>query len=231
MLTYFHGDIANNICLKQECDVLEIVGCKKEYLIKRIFVNECNVNYRKWSRKTEYTKEELQQIGQKTVDLIEVMKRLPTIIEDDFESNKLVKVVDNYANHYADREEIQTLVVLDVYPLNSEMESRFEKENNRRNLKLLKRLAKISKKLICPIIVVMGIDITKKYNKENWTCNYLSKEDINNIDKISKYIDNFIIINATERYNICKLDVYSNNEIIGDCKLRYDNNIRKFVEA
>ena len=40
MLTYFHGDIANNICLKQECDVLEIVGCKKEYLIKRIFVNE-----------------------------------------------------------------------------------------------------------------------------------------------------------------------------------------------
>ena len=182
MLTYFHGDIANNICLKQECDVLEIVGCKKEYLIKRIFVNECNVNYRKWSRKTEYTKEELQQIGQKTVDLIEVMKRLPTIIEDDFESNKLVKVVDNYANHYADREEIQTLVVLDVYPLNSEMESRFEKENNRRNLKLLKRLAKISKKLICPIIVVMGIDITKKYNKENWTCNYLSKEDINNID-------------------------------------------------
>ena len=130
MLTYFHGDIANNICLKQECDVLEIVGCKKEYLIKRIFVNECNVNYRKWTIKTEYTKEELQQIGQKTVDLIEVMKRLPTIIEDDFESNKLVKVVDNYANHYADREEIQTLVVLDVYPLNSEMESRFEKENN-----------------------------------------------------------------------------------------------------
>lgn len=45
MLTYFHGDIANNICLKQECDVLEIVGCKKEYLIKRIFVNE-NTSFR-----------------------------------------------------------------------------------------------------------------------------------------------------------------------------------------
>ena len=93
MPTYFHGDIANNICLKQECDVLEIVGCRKEYLIKRIFVNECNVNYRKWTWKTEYTKEELQQIGQKTVNLIEVMKRLPTIIEDDFETNKLAKVV------------------------------------------------------------------------------------------------------------------------------------------
>lgn len=45
MLTYFHGDIANNICLKQECDVLEIVGCRKEYLIKRIFVNE-NTSFR-----------------------------------------------------------------------------------------------------------------------------------------------------------------------------------------
>ena len=29
MQTYFHGDIANNICLKQECDVFEIVGCRK----------------------------------------------------------------------------------------------------------------------------------------------------------------------------------------------------------
>ena len=45
MLIYFHGDIANNICLKQECDVLEIVGCRKEYLIKRIFVNE-NTSFR-----------------------------------------------------------------------------------------------------------------------------------------------------------------------------------------
>ena len=77
MLTYFHGDIANNICLKQECDVLKIVGCKKEYLIKRIFVNECNVNYRKWTRK------------------------------------------------------IQTLIVIDIYPFNSEMKSKFEKENRR----------------------------------------------------------------------------------------------------
>ena len=110
------------------------------------------------------------------------------------------------------------------------MKSKFEKENNRKNLRLLKKLAKITKKLICPIIIVMGIDIIKKYNKENWTCNYLSKEDVNNIDKINKYIDNFIIINATERKNICKLDVYSNKGFIGDCKLKYDNNIRKFVD-
>ena len=45
-----------------------------------------------------------------------------------------------------------------------------------------------------------------------------------------KDLDNFIIINATERYNICKLDVYSNKGFIGDCKLKYDNNIRKFVD-
>lgn len=231
MLIYFHGDIANNICLKQECDVLEIVGCKKEYLIKRIFVNECNVNYRKWTKKTEYTNEELQQIGQKTVDLIEVMKRLPTIIEDDFDKNKLVKFVDNYANFYADSEEIETLLVLDIYPLNNETKSKFEKSNNRKNLNIIKRMAKISKKLRCPIFIVMGIDISKKYNTEERKCNYIDKGYINNVDKINKYVDNFIIINGTEQYNIYKLDIYSNNEIIGDCKLRYDNNIRKFVEA
>ena len=26
------GDIANNVCLKQEGEVLEVVSCKKEYL-------------------------------------------------------------------------------------------------------------------------------------------------------------------------------------------------------
>ena len=28
------GDIANNICLKQECEVLEIIHTRKEYLIQ-----------------------------------------------------------------------------------------------------------------------------------------------------------------------------------------------------
>ena len=98
MLIYSHGDIANNICLKQECNVLEIVGCKKEYLIKR--------------------------------------------------------------------------------------------------------MAKISKKLRCPIFIVMGIDISKKYNTEERKCNYIDKGYINNVDKINKYVDNFIIINGTEQYNI-----------------------------
>lgn len=75
------GDIANNICLEQECDVLEVVSCKKEYLIKRLLINNAGVNYKKWAVKDQYTKQELGQIGQKTVDLIETTKRLPTIYE------------------------------------------------------------------------------------------------------------------------------------------------------
>ena len=45
------GDIANNVCLKQECEVLEVVSCKKEYLIKRMLVNEADVNYKSWTLK------------------------------------------------------------------------------------------------------------------------------------------------------------------------------------
>ena len=37
------GDIANNICLNQGYEVLEVVSHKKEYLIKRLLVNQRNV--------------------------------------------------------------------------------------------------------------------------------------------------------------------------------------------
>ena len=37
------GDIANSICLRQEYEVLEVVSHKKEYLIKRLLVNQRNV--------------------------------------------------------------------------------------------------------------------------------------------------------------------------------------------
>ena len=77
------GDIANNICLKQNYEVLEIVSHKKEYLIKRLLVNKCNVDYKKWTLKNEYTEKELQEIGQATVNLVEVTNRLPTIIEQE----------------------------------------------------------------------------------------------------------------------------------------------------
>ena len=42
------GDIANYVCLTEENgEVLEVVNQKKEYLIKRLFINETNVNYNK----------------------------------------------------------------------------------------------------------------------------------------------------------------------------------------
>ena len=74
------GDIANNICLKQECEVLEIIHTRKEYLIQRMLVNESNVNYRKWNQENRYTDEELKRIGKSVVNLVEVTKNLPTII-------------------------------------------------------------------------------------------------------------------------------------------------------
>ena len=67
--------------------------CKKEYLIKRILVNEADVNYKSWTLKDKYSDKELQQIGQATVNLIEVTKRLPTIIEQDFNLYNLNEVV------------------------------------------------------------------------------------------------------------------------------------------
>ena len=118
------GDIANNVCLEQERDVLEVVSPKKEYLIKRLLVNNANVNYKKWTIKDQYTKQELQQIGQVTVDLIETTRRLPTIVEQDLELYKLknvARLVDEWANHYADREDISTAVILDISPLNKEI--------------------------------------------------------------------------------------------------------------
>ena len=87
------GDIANNVCINQKCEVLEIVKHKKEYLIKRLLVNNAMVDYKKWTEKDQYTKEELQQIGQSTVNLIETTRRLPTIIEQDLNLYNLKKLL------------------------------------------------------------------------------------------------------------------------------------------
>jgi len=203
------GDIANNVCLKQECEVLEVVRCKKEYIIKRILVNECNVNYKNWTFKDKYNDDELKQIGKATVDLIEVTKRLPTIIEQDFNLynlNEVVKLVSDYANYYADKETVDTLVVLDLFPINSQYTEKYKK----RVIKLIKDLKKISNKLRCPIIVIADINITKKINK---------------------YVDTFIITNSdNEQRDIFNVDVYDTKAKIGTCKLRYDYNCRKFKD-
>lgn len=225
------GDIANNVCLKQEREVLEVVSCKKEYLIKRILVNEADVNYKSWTLKDKYSDKELQQIGQATVNLIEVTKRLPTIIEQDFNLynlNEVAKLVSDFANHYADRGiTANTLVVLDIVPLNSQHKGRYRKQI----LKLIKDLKKISIKLRYPIIFIDNIDISKKHNTDNNTCNYLTKEHIDNINKINKYVDTFIIVNSdNEQRDIFNVDVYDTKAKIGTCKLKYDFRCRKFED-
>ena len=101
------GDIANNICLNQEYEVLEVVSHKKEYLIKRLLVNQSNVDYKKWTLKDKYTDKELMQIGQATINLIETTKRLPIIIEQNmnlYNLRNITKLVSDFANRYADRE-------------------------------------------------------------------------------------------------------------------------------
>ena len=101
------GDIANNICLNQGYEVLEVVSHKKEYLIKRLLVNQSNVDYKKWTLKDKYTDKELMQIGQATINLIETTKRLPIIIEQNmnlYNLRNITKLVSDFANRYADRE-------------------------------------------------------------------------------------------------------------------------------
>ena len=73
--------------------------------------------------KDKYTDKELRQIGQAAVNLIEVTNRLPTIIEQGMNLinlKKITKIVSDFANVSADRETVQSLVVLDIYPLNAQ---------------------------------------------------------------------------------------------------------------
>lgn len=227
------GDIANSICLKQEYEVLEVVSHKKEYLIKRLLVNQSNVDYRKWTLKDKYTDKELQQIGQATVNLIEVTKRLPTIIEQNmnlYDFKNITKLVSDFANRYADRETVSSLVVLDIFPLNA---GHIDRRKYRKNIvKIFKDMNKISKKLNIPIIIVYDIDIKKKYNVETNQVQYITKQDIEFIDNINKYIDKYIILNQVrntenEYAHIFNVDIYNQKEKIDNCKLVYDYKMRK----
>ena len=234
------GDIANNICLKQECEVLEIIHTRKEYLIQRMLVNESNVNYRKWNQENRYTDEELKRIGKSLVNLVGVTKRLPTIIEQNinlYDLGKVAKFVSDYANDYADREIVNTLIVLDIFPLSEGFKGRFTKRDRKKIIQLIKKLKNISHKLRCPIIVVDSIDISKKFNKQTYTYNYIMKDDIDNINIINKYVDTFIILNENEKkqekanlnMGIFDIDVYDKNKKVGTCKLKYDYECRKFL--
>lgn len=241
------GDIANNVCLKQECDVLEIVNCKLGYILQRMFVNLADVNYRSWYRRNEYTDEELKRIAIKIEDVIEGTKKFPKIIEQGlfvYDLKKVAKFVEDYANHYADRgTPANTLVVLDIFPLKDiqkhliysktrRLRKYLEYRKDRNDcLKLIKELRKISHELSCPIIFIDNIDMMKKYNAD-LTRNYLTKNDIDNIKQVNKYVDKFIILNADKRedINLYNVDVYNQKEKIGICKLKFDSNCRKFLD-
>ena len=236
------GDIANNVCLKQDCKVLEIIRCRKEYLIQRMIINEANVNYRSWYHEGEYTDEELKKIGLSVKNLINAPKRTPTIIEQDFnlyDYKEIVKLVSDFANHYADKEDVRALVVVDAYPLSELIYS----SNRRRRkylsylrernicLKIIKSLRKISHELRCPIIIIDNIDITKKYDTKNHSCNYLTKNDIDFINKINKYVDTFIIANSNnEQRYVFDVDVYDTKAKIGTCRLQYNSRCRRFED-
>ena len=226
------GDIANNVCLKQNCEVLEVVSHKKEYLIKRILVNQSNVDYKKWTLKDKYTDKELQQIGQTTVNLIEVTKRLPTIIEQNmnlYNLKNITKLVSDFANRYADRETVEALAILDVFPLNA---GHIDRRKYRKNVvKIFKDMNKISRKLNIPIIIVYDIGIKKKYNATTYQAQYMTKQDIEFIDKINKYVDKTIIMNLEKtKEDTYNLDVYDTNSKIGTTQIKYDFKYRRFME-
>lgn len=204
------GDIANNICLHQECDVLEMVSHKKEYLIKRLVINQADVNYKNWYLKA-YNDNELKHIALSTINLFETTRRLPTIVETKIMDVKdIIHYVENYANWYADRDKIETLIVLDIFPLNdgymlkeSKRYIRYKKDC----IKIVKSVNKICKRLRCPLIFV-----------------YLGE-----INNIIKYIDKYVIMKEKEAENgTMSLEVHTKDEIIGTCDLRYDFKRRKF---
>lgn len=76
-------------------------------------------------------------------------------------------------------------------------------------------------KLRCPIIFT--------YKNENNNNDYLTKNDIYNINKINKYVDTFIITNSNnEKRDVFDIDIYDNKNKIGTYKLKYDFICRKF---
>lgn len=204
------GDIANNICLNQGKEVLELVSHKKEYLIKRLVINQADVNYKNWYLKA-YNDNELKHIALSTINLFETTTRLPTIVETEImELKDIIHYIENYANTYADRDIIDTLIVLDMFPLNDGYilgNSRRDKRYKRESIKLIKSISKICKKLRCPLIFVYFGDI----------------------NEIINYIDKYVIMKQKElESGTMSLEVHTKNEIIGTCDLRYDFKRRKF---
>lgn len=211
------GDIANNVCLKQKLNVLEIVDSRKEYLIQRMFVNEANVNYRAWNRRNEYTDEELKRIGQSTVNMIYSLKPFPIIIEEDrlWTRRKKIKgivkkIAEDFGEHFP---LLAGIIVLDLFEMNNKhysetellrkMDKRYEKEA----IRIIKDMQKVCKKTNCPII------ITRCFQNINEKINI---EKMRNYNKIKKYIDTFIVTDRNgdvEQYKYNDIEVYNKKRI------------------
>lgn len=207
------GDIANNICLANDrFEVVEIVSCFKEYLIKRLFINQAEVNYRKWCLKDQYTENELKQIGQATVDLIEVTKRLPRIVENDIFGGlkELKKYIYNFVNTHADRDVISSLLVIDIYPYNSYISSQKDKKYYKYK-RFTKAISKYAKRYNCPIMMIC------------------TNEKI--LEKIKKYADRIINVKDRADDGAFNVNIIENNSIIGSCKLNYNNEYRRFEDC
>lgn len=235
-ISMLSGDIANNICLKQEHKVLEIIDLHKEYLIKRIVVNNANVNYNKWTLKNKYeeekyTNKELEQIGLATINLIETTKELPTIIESKdigFNLKNIKKFILNYANWYADRDEIETLVVLDISPFSYDIikckwkkeylksltkfksfifDKYYESRRSQEAYRFVKSVRKIAKQLRCPIMIVC---------EEGFL-----------FSKIRKNADTIINVDFIEEHSSIVEVIVEEENKIKTCKLNYNGEIRK----
>ena len=217
------GDIANNICLKQELNVLEIVDSRKEYLIQRMLVNQANVNYRAWNQRNVYTDEELKKIGKSTVNTVYSLKPLPIIIEEENlwpRRKKIKEIVSYFAEDFGEHYPIYAgIIVLDLFEMNTVCKGKklkkWEKRNEKEAIKIIKDMQKICKKTKCPII------ITKQYQNINEKINI---EKITNYNKIQKNIDTFITIEQNE------IEVYSKTKLVGKTKLIYNTEIRKYEE-
>jgi len=212
-------NISNNVCLTQKCEILKIVSFTKEYMLKRMLVSECDLDFKKWN-KNKYTDEEFKRIGQYTVNLFNTKNKLPTIIEYNMnihKLNKIKKFISNFVNiinSYEKEKLVEKLVTIDILPLNEEVK---EKGVD----KLFKSLNRISNKLKCPIIII--------YDNESLRKHYITKGDIDNIKVINKYIDTTIIVNDLKD-ELVSIDVYDTETKIGTCKLKYDFRCRKFID-
>ena len=56
------------------------------------------------------------------------------------EPRKEAKFVLDYANYYADREIVNTLIVLDIFPLSELLKDRFTKRDRKEIIQLIKKL-------------------------------------------------------------------------------------------